>query len=177
MIDRIADTSVKEAEAEARRDAAVPVIEAEIKEIDQNLDGLLLALARRPESEALLQRLDDLEAQKAAALARLADAKSIRDCLPNRSQIVWFLSQFLDGDPTDPDFRRRLITVLLRKVTVYDDGPDGYRLDIEYNILPDPDPLDPLGRSPSGSDGCASGPPNGTFPKHIVWKRRKYYRR
>lgn len=49
--------------------------------------------------------------------------------------IVRWLSQFLNGDIEDEDFRRQIIDLLVNSVTVWDE-PDGYyKITSVYNLM------------------------------------------
>ena len=76
------------------------------------------------ESETLAARLTDLEKRKRDVERRLVVAEDDYIIL-DKPLIVRWLSQFLNGDIEDEDFRRQIIDLLVTSVTVWDE-PDGY---------------------------------------------------
>jgi hypothetical protein len=77
--------------------------------------------------------LQELEEQKRALTIRLVDAQSNYIEL-EKDHIVWWLSQFTEGDIDDPDYRRQIIDLLVHSVTVYD-SPDGFKVTLTLNLV------------------------------------------
>lgn len=187
MIETLADMAVKAAEDEIAKNTAIPAIRDELKDITKRIDRLLTLVERGSDSESLLARLSDLESQKKAAQIRLADAEADQITI-DRAQIVFFLSQFAGGSLDDPDFTRRVITMLVDRVTVWDaPDPDDtprhrtVRITISYNLTGRPThtfSADPKAFSDTAADGSPQKAyPNfsiyfaGRIASHTIWRR------
>ena len=73
--------------------------------------------------------MEALEAQKADVEADLARLRVATDIRLTETEVRAWIRQFTTGDPTDPEFRRRIIDVFINAVYLYDD-----RVIIFYNI-------------------------------------------
>lgn len=160
-IDELADIAVKQAEAEAQENTVVPVIENEIKELEKSINNLLKLAERAPDSEALVNRLKELEDQKKAAERRLADENS-KVLVLEKPHIVWWLNEFAKGDIHDEHFKRQIFDMLVNSVTIWDE-PDGWKITIVYNLLSD------VPRTFRCSDLTATGSPLQYNPNTILF--------
>ncbi len=132
-IDEIAEMAVSQSEAEAAENKVIPALQAELDEKEKSISNLLKLVERGSDSESLLARLDELERQKKSLERQLSEAKE--DVLVlEKKVVVWWLTQFAKGEINDPDFRRRVIDMLVNSVTVWDE-PDGwYKITTVYNL-------------------------------------------
>lgn len=129
-MNRIAKAVVQEYNKEFSG-SRVDDIEKAIAQIDREMDKLVDALIDAPKAayQKIYARMEMLETQKAefeADAAKLRVAMSLR--LTEKEALSW-LKTFCDGDPSDNDFRRRLVDTFINAVYVYDD-----RIIIFYNI-------------------------------------------
>ena len=132
-IEWIADMAIKGNQEDLENDEVIPALRAEIKELDKGISNLLKLVERGAESDTLATRLTDLEKQKRDAERRLMVAEDDYIIL-DRDLIIRWLSQFLDGDIEDEEFRRQIIDLLVNSVTVWDE-PDGYyKITAVYNL-------------------------------------------
>lgn len=132
-IEWIADMAIKGNQEDLENDEVIPALRAEIKELDKGISNLLKLVERGAESDTLATRLTDLEKQKRDAERRLMVAEDDYIIL-DRDLIIRWLSQFLDGDIEDEEFRRQIIDLLVNSVTVWDE-PDGYyKVTAVYNL-------------------------------------------
>lgn len=100
-------------------------------QIDRELEKLVDALIDAPKAThpKIYARMEQLTAQKTefeTDAARLRVAMGLR---LTEDEVISWLNTFRDGDPADPDFRRRLVDTFINTVYVYDD-----RIVIFYNI-------------------------------------------
>ena len=112
-------------------DSRVEEYERALNQIDRELDKLIDMLMDTPKiaHAKINDRMEQLDIQKADLeidLARLRIANEIRI---TEAQVLAWLHQFTIGDPTDIDFRRRIIDVFINCVFMYDD-----KIIIFYNI-------------------------------------------
>ena len=75
----------------------------------------------------------ELESQKSELEAQIA-REQLRKPEITAEQISFWLESFLAGDIHDPKYQERIINALVRRVDVYDDGPEKQKLTIFYNI-------------------------------------------
>lgn len=160
-IDELADIAVRQSEAEARENTAIPAIENEIKEIGKSIDNLLKLAERAPTSEALATRLGALEEQKKAAEYRLS-SEIHNVVILEKPHVVWWLNEFIKGDIHDEHFKRQVFDMLVNSVTLWDE-PDGWKITIVYNLLSN------VPRTFRCSDLTATGSPLQYNPNTILF--------
>lgn len=109
----------------------VAELEKALRQIDHELDKLVDALVDVPKvaHKKIYDRMEALEAQKADVEADLARLRVAADIRLTETEVRAWIRQFTAGDPTDPEFRRRIIDVFINAVYLYDD-----RVIIFYNI-------------------------------------------
>ena len=73
--------------------------------------------------------MEALEAQKAEFETDAAKLRVAIGLRLTEKEVVSWLKTFRDGDPSDDDFRRRLVDIFINAVYVYDD-----RIIVFYNI-------------------------------------------
>lgn len=135
-IDLIADMAIKANQEDLENDEVIPSLEAEIDELDTRISNLLKLVEKGAESKALAARLTELEKQKKDAEHRIYEAEG-QYIILEKETIAGWMSQFLDGDINDEDYRRRLIDMFVVSLTVWDD-PDGhYKITSVYSLVED----------------------------------------
>lgn len=73
-------------------------------------------------NSALQQRMTELDAQKTALTASLAEFDLVQDAVGlTRDHILFFLMQFRDMDASDRECQRRLISTFVNAIYLYDD--------------------------------------------------------
>lgn len=132
LIDEIAECAVRAAEEEALNNSTIPSLEADKKEIEKGIANLIKMVEKGIVSDALSDRLMELEKEKRAVERRLIVAKDEVVVL-EKDHVVFWLSKFMQGSIDDEDFRRHIIDLLINSVTVWDE-PDGWKITIIYNL-------------------------------------------
>ena len=127
---RIASAVVKEYNKEFSN-SRVEDLEKALAQIDRELDKLVDALIDAPKAahKKIYARMEELDAQKSeyeTDVAKLRVAMNLR--LTDKEVISW-LNTFRDGNPSDTEFRARLIDIFINSVYVYND-----RIIVFYNI-------------------------------------------
>ncbi|MBR4331768.1 MAG: recombinase family protein, partial [Clostridia bacterium] len=112
-------------------DSRVEEWEKAAAQIDRELEKLVDALIDAPKvaHKKIYDRMEQLEAQKAeyeTDIAKLRVAMGLR--LTEKDVISW-LATFRDKDPSQPEFRARLIDIFVNSAFIYDD-----RIVVFYNI-------------------------------------------
>ncbi len=132
-IDHIADMAIKQAEKDIQDNTSIPALKKKTKEIEISINNLIKLAERGSTSETLFKRLEELETQKKQTEIEIATQGQHIPIL-EKKQIVWWLSQFANGNKEDPYFRRALIEMLINSITIWDE-PDGhFKITIIYNL-------------------------------------------
>lgn len=105
------------------------VFEAQLAEIDKAINNLVRAIEAGIFNAATKSRMDELDAQKAALTASLADLELTSGIRITREHIEYFLLRLRDLDVKDRECQKRLVQTFVNAVFVYDDG----RVKITYN--------------------------------------------
>ena len=98
----------------------VEQLQKELQTIDRAVENLVLTL-ERVQSAAVISRLEELEAQKAAINKALADIDLAAGYKLTKDRIKFFLYQFRELDLNERAAQRRLIEVFINAIYVYDD--------------------------------------------------------
>ncbi|MBQ4187828.1 MAG: recombinase family protein [Firmicutes bacterium] len=133
LIDELAEMAVKASEEDVENNTVIPALRAELQDVERSIKNLFRLVERGSDSEDLFHRLGELDDQKKDIERRLIDAEA-EIIILEKKPIVWWFSRFLDGDIENPEFKKRLIDLLVNSVTIYDE-PDGTRIDLALNLL------------------------------------------
>lgn len=111
--------------------ARVTDIEKLIARIDADIEKLVDTLTDCPKAARprIYERMEQLENQKSELQADAAKLRVASGLRLTEKEVISWLNTFRDGDPTDPDFRARLIDTFINAVYIYDD-----RIVVFYNI-------------------------------------------
>ena len=106
-------------------------LEKAIAQIDRDIEKLVDALVDAPKvaRQRIADRMEALDAQKVELEADAARLRVASEIQLTEHEIRAWLHTFTQGDPTDENFRRRVIDVFINTVYLYDD-----RVLIFYNI-------------------------------------------
>ena len=100
-------------------------VELKLKEIDKQLDDIVDTMITNNKNATILKKLneraDDLTQQKEFLESEHAKLKLALALPHSREDIVNHLLMFADGDPNDFEYRRKIITRLVKAVYLYDD--------------------------------------------------------
>jgi len=133
VIEEIADIAVSQTEADIAQHTKLPELTAKRAELEQGIDNIATAIEKGVASERLMSRLTELEKEKKILDRQIADEEKDVFRL-DRDQVIFWLSQFSEGDINDERFRRQLIDLMVNSVTVWD-LPDGdFEITTAYNL-------------------------------------------
>lgn len=79
------------------------------------------AIEKGVASDAIVNRMAELEGQKTALQRAIADEQNQRGTILTREHIAFFLEQFKNLDYTDRECQRRLLNVFVNAIFLYDD--------------------------------------------------------
>ncbi len=140
------DTSQKEKAA----------LEAQLADVDRGINNLVRAIEAGIFNSATKSRMDELDAQKAALAASLAELEILSGIQLTRNSILYFLLRFRNMDFTDMECQKRLIKTFVNSVFLYDD-----EIKVTFNYSSDHNTvtLEQINNGEQGVDGfvcCAS---------------------
>lgn len=64
--------------------------------------------------------MEELETQKEGLQADI-EREEINRQVVSRDELLFFLRQFMDGDPEDPAYRQRIVDTFINSIWLYDD--------------------------------------------------------
>ena len=132
-IDELADIAVNESIREMEENSIIPALKDQLHDTERSINNLVKMVEKGVESDTIADRLKELEKEKRAIEKRLVVAQDDYVLL-EKDHIVWWLSEFCNGDIEDEEFRRHIIDLLVNSVTVWDE-PDGwYKITSVYNL-------------------------------------------
>ena len=133
LIEEIADIAVGQTEAEIAKNTKLPALTSKRADLQKAIDNIADAIEKGVASDTLMSRLTDLEKQKKNLDRQIADEEKGIFRL-DRDQVIYWLSQFKDGDIEDESFKRQLIDLMVNSVTVWE-LPDGdFEITTAYNL-------------------------------------------
>lgn len=166
VIEELAEAAVRQNKIDIENESLVPALTQELYEIERSIANLIKMVEKGADSDALTARLIELEKQKRATEKRLVVAQDEIVVL-EKEHIIWWLTEFCNGDIEDEDFRRHIIDLLVNSVTVWDE-PDGwFKITSVYNLTSS---KTSTFRIPSGqgSDLSNLAPPLKYNPNHFI---------
>ena len=132
VITEMADMAIAQSDQDLKENTRIPELTVKRDDVEQAITNITRAIEKGVVSDTLLDRLTQLEKEKKDIIKQLADEEKYIYRI-DRDQIIYWLSQFKNGDIEDEDFRRHIIDLVVNSVTVWDE-PDGYRITTAYNL-------------------------------------------
>lgn len=132
VIEELADMAMSQADRDLKENTRIPELSTRLTEIEQGINNITKAVEKGIASDALLDRLTELEKEKKDLTSQLREEEKYIYRI-DRDQVVFWLTKFQGGDIEDEDCRRRIIDLLVNSVTVWDE-PDGYKITTAYNL-------------------------------------------
>lgn len=162
-IEKIADIAAAKSIERLQRESIVPALTVELSGIKKAISNIVNIVEQGRASDALLDRLDALEAKKKELELQIDKQKDEFPIL-DADQVIYWLSKFKDGDINDPIFCKRLIDMLVNSVTLWDMPDGGKKVTILYNLSPGEV------HTFTVSDSGDSGAPPQNNPKLFIYK-------
>ena len=168
-IQELADMAISQTEQDLRENTRIPELTERMKETESGIANITNAIEKGIASDALMNRLVELEKEKKNLLRLLAEEEKYV-CKIERSQIVYWLTEFKGGRIEDERYRRIIIDLMVNSVTVWDE-PDGFRITTAYNLTSCQSKtfrIDPSSEKGFGFEGSKSTIERISEP-YIVW--------
>lgn len=156
-IQEMADMAISQTEQDLRENTRIPELTERMKEAESGIANITKAIEKGVASDALMNRLMELEKEKKNLLRLLAEEEKYV-CKIERNQIVYWLTEFKGGRIEDERYRRIIIDLMVNSVTVWDE-PDGFRITTAYNLTSCKSKtfrIDPSGTKGFGFEGLES---------------------
>lgn len=161
-IDLIATRAMEIIEKESADTTYLEGLEGELKGVQKKIKNIMTAIEQGIITSTTKDRLEELESEKNDIEGRIAREKMKKPLLTKERIMYWLLS-FKSGNINDNEYRRRVIDTLVNSVYVYDDGDNGRRIVLTFNIS---------GQNTatiSCSDIACSAPPKGANPNSLFF--------
>lgn len=94
---------------------------AQLADVEKGINNLIRAAEAGMFNSAVKARMEELDTQKAALTASLAEYELLSKIQLTRDSIYFFLARFRDCDINDEDSRKRLVQTFVNSIFVYDD--------------------------------------------------------
>jgi len=121
LIDYIAGKVHAISENDRNNQGIIDSLSAKLKEVEIKLRNISNAIAQGIITETTKEMLLDAEADKTAIECNIEKEKIINKTVITKEQIVFWISQFKNGDSNDNEFCRRLIDAFINSVYVFDE--------------------------------------------------------
>lgn len=165
--------AISQTEQDLRENTRIPELTDRMKETESGITNITKAIEKGIASDALMNRLVELEKEKKNLLRLLAEEEKYV-CKIERSQIVYWLTEFKGGRIEDERYRRIIIDLMINSVTVWDE-PDGFRITTAYNLTSCKSKTFRI--APSGEKGFGFEGSECSFWTKKKRRRPPYYRR
>lgn len=127
VINQIADRVIEIQAKDHNDKSQLKYYESRLKKVTSSIDNIVRAIEQGIFNEDTKTRLDQLSAEKEDLMANIAKEKIARPDV-TKEQVIFFLSQFRNGNKNDPEFRRRIVDTFINKIFLYDN-----KITITYN--------------------------------------------
>ena len=134
-IERISEIAVQQSEEDIAKNTRLPDLERQRETVEQSIGNICVAIEKGVASETLMNRLSELEQEKKNLLKEISEEEKSVFRL-DKYQVIYWLSQFLDGNIEEPAVRRQLINLLVNAVYVRSLPDDDWEVTIMYNLTP-----------------------------------------
>lgn len=136
-IDRLADIAVAENQKALRDETTLMDLRKSLKEVNASLNNLLKAVESGTAPDIIVKRMAELEKEKKVIEKEIKNEQA--DVVElDKAMVVYFLNQFRNGDPKDPDFCRNLVNLFVNAIYVWDEPDGGFKITIAYNLTDRP---------------------------------------
>jgi site-specific DNA recombinase len=99
----------------------VKSLKKQLADVDRAINNIEKAIEAGIFNDATKTRMEELDAQRTALVAAIADFDLQRDMLLSKDKIRCFIEQFRDADLSRIELQKRLIDTFINSVYVYDD--------------------------------------------------------
>ena len=120
MLEHIADKVMEYQARDTDSAALISSYRGQLKDTEAAIKSLIKAIEDGLYNPSMKTRMEELEAQKEGLQADI-EREEINRQIVTRDEMLFFLRQFMDGDPNDPAYRHRLVDTFINSIWLYDD--------------------------------------------------------
>ena len=153
-IDNIADQVAALSFQEGMDTSRMDHLKSQLKSTEEIIINICNAIAQGVLTPSTKKMLEEAEEKKEHLSLELEQEKVIQKNVITKEQVLFWLSQFQNGDTNDPEYRKKLVDVFINKIFVYDD-----KFVITYNFSGDNNTVELSDVNIALSDLSQSGPP------------------
>jgi hypothetical protein len=117
-IDHLADSIFKLQEKE---NVTIPFLHKQLDDVEKRIGKVLKSIEEGISNPSVKLRLDELESKKTDLEIAIAK-EEIKDTKLTKEQIVFFISNFKDGNIDNPEYRRSIVDLFINAIFLYDDN-------------------------------------------------------
>jgi len=121
LLEFIADAVYECYQAQNQDNDLAEALKRKLAEVEKATGNIIKAIEAGIFNEATKKRLDELDAQRAEIEAELSHLELVRSWQITRDYVLFFLTDFRNGDVKSPEFQKRLIDTFINAIFVYDD--------------------------------------------------------
>ena len=133
IINQIADMALTESNRQLAENGILNALQQKEKELTKSINNLLKVAENAPKSKAIANRINELETELDNIQFRILEEQKDVIIL-SKPLIVNWLNLFKNGDINDEAFKRRLVNLLINKITVYDNDDNYYTFEYLFNL-------------------------------------------
>ena len=123
IVDKVMEYQSKDTESAA----LLQEYHQQLKETQSAINGIMKAIEAGLYTDDMKSRMEELAATKSGLTSHIAQEEANQKGV-TREELLFFLRQYRQGDPNDPNYRRKLIRTFVNSIWLYDD-----KLVITYN--------------------------------------------
>jgi site-specific DNA recombinase len=132
-IDKISTRTMEFIEKELQDTSVLTTLQEQLRETNKRIKNLISAIEQGIITPTTKERLENLEEERRNLEGQIAK-EEIKKPLLTKERIVYWLESFKRGDIKDIEYQRRIIDTLVNSIYVYDDGDNGRKLVLTFNI-------------------------------------------
>lgn len=120
LLEFIADAVYECYQAQNQDNDLADALKRKMAEVDKATANIIKAIEAGIFNDATKKRLDELDAQRAEIEAELSHLELVRSWQITRDYVLFFLTDFRNGDVKSPEFQKRLTDTFINSIFVYD---------------------------------------------------------
>lgn len=132
-IELIATKTAEMLAKEVHNTSMLEELQLNLKETNKKIKNIMSAIEQGIVTQSTKARLDELEQQHQSLETQIA-CEEIKKPILTKDRIKYWLQSFKDGNMNDIEYQRRVIDMLVNSVYIYDDGDNGRKIVLTFNI-------------------------------------------
>ena len=134
VIDQLADAAVSQNQKDLEEQTQIKTLRKAISASKKKMNNLISIAEGGADPEYIVPKINALSAEIKEMEAQLAEEEA-GIIMITKEQCVYFLTQFLDREIHDENFRDHIFKILVKKVTIWEKEDDKCKIAIELNVI------------------------------------------